>query len=100
MAKPARQTRHTKTAGPTKHAEAGPQPKRQAKRKATRKVAPRASRGPKKCPPRYLPTPEEIKVACAEIRQGWSRYETVKRAGLDPGAMRWTPPEVSEPVLD
>lgn len=78
------------------------QPKRQSKRRkakaaskvraTTRTAAPPAGRGPKKCPPRYLPTPEEIKAACVEIRQGWSRYETMKQAGLDPDAMKWTPP--------
>lgn len=28
------------------------------------------------------PTPEEIRERCAEIRQGWSRYEEMRRSGF------------------
>lgn len=31
--------------------------------------------------PYYVPTPEEIRAACAEIQAGWSDEERAKRAG-------------------
>jgi hypothetical protein len=74
MAKPDRHARHAKMAGPT-------EPK-------------------KKRPPRYMPTPDEIKAGCMAIRSTWTDAEHYRRAGLDPAARKWTPPEVSEPVLD
>jgi hypothetical protein len=33
--------------------------------------------------PAYLPTPEEIAAACAEIRAGWSSHEQTRR-GIGP----------------
>jgi hypothetical protein len=33
--------------------------------------------------PAYLPTPEEIAAACAEIRAGWSHHEFTRR-GIGP----------------
>lgn len=47
------------------------------------------------CPPRTPdPTPEQIAIACAEIRQGWSENEHRVRAGaLAPVA--WTIPAAS-----
>jgi hypothetical protein len=48
----------------------------------------------------YNPTPEEIRVACAEIRRGWSKEQHVARAKgvpLSEAAERphWTPPVIT-----
>lgn len=37
-----------------------------------------------------VPDEAEIRAACAEIREGWSQSETLRRAGLD--APGWTVP--------
>lgn len=34
-------------------------------------------------PPRYTPTPEQIRQACSEIQETWSEEERLQRAGLN-----------------
>jgi hypothetical protein len=50
--------------------------------------------------PNHIPTPKEIRIACAEIRRGWSEEQHWVRATgvlLSEAAERqaWTPPVVS-----
>ena len=49
-------------------------------------------------PPRYQPTPAEIKRACEEIQKRWTDRERRRRAGEDPDS-GWTPPVVSSSEL-
>jgi hypothetical protein len=42
-----------------------------------------SERGAERDQPAYLPTPEEIAAACAEIRAGWSHNELTRR-GIGP----------------
>jgi hypothetical protein len=41
----------------------------------------------------FVPSPEQIEAAAAEIRAGWSKAENAKRAGIDFSA--WYVPVVS-----
>ena len=43
------------------------------------------------------PTPDEIREACREIREGWSEAERAKRWSYP--AENWTPPVVSAKEL-
>lgn len=49
-------------------------------------------------PPRFQPTPIEIRNGCEEIQLGWTEREHRRRAGQDPD-VGWTPPTISTSEL-
>jgi hypothetical protein len=70
--------------------------KKKAYRRVSRAKMPSRSGVPSDTDARYLPTPDDIERATADIRRAWNRSTERSRRAVDGDAVRWTVPVIRE----